>query len=147
MRITGILIILFFIISIILIGISFFSKHTQEVAKVTIEITRGKPYNSLNESQLDELIGNISLTKVDKNVFEVKENTDMFKPGISVGLFKNMRIASGWVSVPLKDPGTYDLYIKFNQPVKKGETIRIAVYVNDENGRSIIGKRKDIIWE
>lgn len=146
---SNIILIIIFLIVLILIGILYISTTKIEVAKVTVEITKEKPYNTnnLNGSYLDNLIGNISIRKEYINVFQAKESTDMFKPGINIGLFQNKRIISGWVSIPLEDRGIYDIYLKLNQPVEKGETIRIAVYVNDEKGNSIIGKRQDIIWD
>lgn len=137
------------VISIVLLGVYIVGQKETEVAKVTVEITKGAPYNisRFNESERDELIGNITLNSVYISKFAEPKGNDMQLPGISVGLFSKKMMISEWTSVSLKDKGIYELTLGLKKPVNKSDVIRIAVYVNDDKGKVIIGKRKDIIWE
>ncbi len=136
--------ILIFIIIILLIVIYFIGQKETEAAKVKVEITRGAPFN---ESERDFLIGDISLEKIYTKKLAVPKGNDMYMPGISVALFNNKMLISDWVSVPIQNKGVYELTVGLKQSLKKGDTVRIAVYVNDDKGKVIIGKRSDVIWD
>ena len=140
---------IFIFILLILLSIYLIGQRDVEVAKVKVEITKAGPYEKayFNESDREDLIGNISIERVSVNKIKEPKGNDMHLPGISVGLFKNKIMISEWTSVPLNNEGTYELLVGFNQPVEDGATIRIAVYVNDNKGNVIIGKRKDLLWE
>lgn len=139
---------IFIFILLILLSIYLIGQREVESAKVKVEITKGGPYEKayFNESNSGELIGNISIESVYVNKIKEPKGNDMHLPGISVGLFNNKKMISEWTSAPLNNEGTYELLVGLNQPVEKGATIRIAVYVNDNKGNVIIGKRKDLIW-
>lgn len=143
-----ILYIIIFLISIILAGIYFVNQQKVEAAKVTVEITKDGPFNAtrFNETERDELIGNISLDKVYIYKLAQPDSVDMYLPGISVGLFSNKIMISGWGSISLKNKGVHELTLGLNQPIEKGDKVRIAIYISDEEGKVIIGKRKDFIW-
>lgn len=134
-----------FIVVLLLISTYIVGKKEVEAAKVTVEITKTAPFNALNESERDGLIGDISLDKVQISKLQPKGST-MFMPGISVALFRNKIMISEWTSVPIQNKGMYELTIGLNQPLNKGDVVRIAVYVNDDTGKVIIGKRKDVVW-
>lgn len=141
--------ILIFVIAVMLGVIYSISQTKVEAARVTVEITKSTPFNNtrLNESERDELIGDISLNKMYINKLAQPKGNYMSMPGISVGLFRNKVMVSEWTSVPVKDKGTYELTLGLNQPLKKGDIVRIAVYVNDEKGKTVIGKRIDTVWD
>ncbi len=141
--------VLIFIIIILLILIYFIGQKETEAAKVTVEIKRGAPFNAahFNESERDLLIGDISLEKIYTKKLAIPKGSDMYMPGISVALFNNKMLISDWISVPIKEKGVYELTLGLKQPLKKGDIVRIAVYVNDDKGKVIIGKRSDVIWD
>lgn len=144
--------ILFLIVLVIVIalaGIYLFSQEEVGVASVTVEITKVAPYKTarFNDTELAELIGNISLDKIYVKKLTEPQGNNMVMPGISVGLFRNNLMVSDWTSVAIHDRGVYELTVGLRQPLKKGDVIRIAVYVNDDNGKVIIGKRKDVVWD
>ena len=137
------------VIFIALAGIYLSGQDEVGAARVTVEITEEPPYKTerFNESELNGLIGNISLDKIHVNKFAEPHGNDMVMPGISVGLFRNKLMVSDWTSVAVHDKGVYELIVGFRQEVNKGDVIRIAVYVNDNQGNVIIGKRKDVVWD
>lgn len=135
-----------FIVIVLLISTYIVGKEKVEAAKVTVEITKNAPFNALNESERDELIGDISLNKVHISKLQPK-GSEMSMPGISVALFRNKIMISKWTSVPIKDKGIYELIVGLDQPVDRGDIISIAVYVNDDRGKVVIGKRKDAEWD
>lgn len=137
------------VIVIALAGIYLSGQEEVGAARVTVEITEAAPYKTarFNNSELDGLIGNISLDKIYVNKFAEPHGNDMVMPGISVGLFRNKLMVSDWTSVAIHDRGVYELTVGLRQPVDRGDVIRIAVYVNDNNGNVIIGKRKDVVWD
>jgi len=134
-----------FVIVLILLGIYLLGQKEVEAARVTVEITRSMPL-APNDPEREGLIGNVSLTKVYVKKLSAPRGSDMYMPGISVGLFRNMVMISDWTSVPLADKGVYELTVGLNQRIDKGDVVRIAVYVNDNKGDVIIGKRRDIVW-
>lgn len=138
--------IIIFVIAIIVSLIYLIGQKEVEAAKVTVEITKGALLQ-FNESERDKLIGDVSLGKVYLKKLAVPKGNDMYTPGISVGLFRNKIMISEWTSVPIHDKGLYELIVGLNQPINEGDVIRIAVYVNDNNGNVIIGKRKDVVWD
>ena len=137
-----------FIIIILLIGIYLGGQNETEAAKVTIEITKDPSSieNQLNDSELEEIIGNIYLNKIFINKLTEPKGNDMIMPGLSVGLFSNKMMVSEWYSVPLNDNRTYEITLGLTQSINKGDIINIAVYINDNEGNVIIGKKKDVIW-
>lgn len=137
-----------FIITILLIGIYLGGQNETEAAKVTIEITKDPSSieNQLNDSELEDIIGNIYINKIFINKLVEPKGNDMIMPGLSVGLFSNKMMVSEWYSVPLNDNRTYEVTLGLTQSINKGDIINIAVYINDNEGNVIIGKRKDVIW-
>lgn len=136
-----------FVIIILLISSYFVGQNEVEAAKVRIEITKDIPFNSLSESERTELIGNISLEKVYVKKLASPGASDMYMPGISVALFRNKMMISEWTSLPIKEKGIYELIVGLNQPVNRGDVISVAVYVNDNKGKAVVGKRKDAEWD
>lgn len=136
-----------FLITIILFGIYLIGQEEIEAAKVTVEITKDA-HNAaqFNESEREGLIGDIILNKIYVKKLASPKGSDMYMPGISVALFRNKIMISEWTSVPVKDKGMYELTIGLNQPLDKGDVVRIAVYVNDDKGNVIIGKRQNVVW-
>lgn len=135
-----------FVTIVVLVGVYVTGVREVEAAKVTVEITRDSPFNVLNESERDGLIGSISLDKVYMKKLASPGGNEMFMPGISVGVFRDGLMVSEWVSAPVHDKGMYELTLGLNKALEKGDTLRIAVYVNDDKGNAIIGKRKDVVW-
>lgn len=137
-----------FIIGILLIGIYLGGQNEIEAAKVTIKITKDPSSieNQLNDSELEDIIGNIYLNKIFINKLTEPKGNYMIMPGLSVGLFSNKMMVSEWYSVPLNDNRTYVITLGLTQSINKGDIINIAVYINDNEGNVIIGKRKDVIW-
>lgn len=137
------------VIVIALAGIYLFSQEEVGVASVRVEITKVAPYKAarFNDTELAGLIGNISLDKIYVKKLTEPQGNDMVMPGISVGLFRNNLMVSDWTSVAIHDRGVYELTVGLRQPLNKGDVIRIAVYVNDDKGKVIIGKRKDVVWD
>lgn len=136
-------------ISIIIAGIYLVGQKEVEAAKVTVVLTGDAPFTAsrYNDSEWDELIGDISLDKIYMKKLAAPKGSEMYMPGISVALFRNRIMVSEWTSVPVGDRGMYELVVGLNEPVNKGDTVSIAVYVNDERGNVVIGKRKDVVWE
>ncbi|MFZ2410774.1 MAG: hypothetical protein WAW23_04310 [Candidatus Methanoperedens sp.] len=141
--------IIIFVIAIILSVIYLIGLNEVEAAKVTVEITKVAPYKTarFNDTEVAELIGNISLDKIYVKKLTEPQGNNMVMPGISVGLFRNNLMVSDWTSVAIHDRGVYELTVGLRQPLKKGDVIRIAVYVNDDKGKVIIGKRRDVVWD
>lgn len=138
------------LITIIILGIYLINLKEVEVAKVTVGITRSEPFtvSHLNESEKNELIGDIYLNKIEMSKLAAPFGNDMQMPGISVALYDEKGyVLSEWVSVHIKDKGLYELKIGLSRHVLKGESIRLAVYVNDEKGNVVIGKKKIVTWE
>jgi len=138
-----------FLIIILITGIYLIGQKEVEAVKVKVEITKDAPFTAsrFNESDRDELIGDISLDKIYVKKLAAPKGSEMYLPGISVALFRNRIMVSDWTSVPVRDRGTYELIVGLNEPVNKGDVVSIAVYVNDEKGNAVIGKRRDVGWE
>lgn len=136
-------------ISIIIVGIYLVGQKEVEAAKVTVVLTEDAPFTAarFNDSERDELIGDISLDKIYVKKLAVPKGSDMYMPGISVALFRNRIMVSEWTSVPVRERGVYELVVGLNEPVNKGDVVSIAVYVNDERGNAVIGKRRDVGWD
>ncbi len=134
------------VIAIILSVIYLIGLKEVEAAKVTVEITKGSLLQ-FNESEREGLIRDIILNKVFVKKLAAPKGNDMYMPGISVGLFRNKIMISEWTSVPIHDKGLYELIVGLNQPINEGDVVSIAVYVNDDKGKVIIGKRKDVVWD
>lgn len=141
--------VIIFLIIILLTIIYLVGQEEVEAAKVTVEITKGSPLSAarFNESERDKLIGDVALSKVRVKKVAAPKGSDMYLPGISVGLFRDKKMISEWTSVPVKEKGIYEITLGLKQPIEKDDIIRIAVYVNDEKGNVIIGKKKDALWE
>jgi len=135
-----------FLIGVLLIGIYFAGQKEVEAAVIRVEITKDMPLNALNGSERNELIGDVSLNKVYVKKLAAPGASDMYMPGISVALFRNKMMVSEWTSVPIKDKGMYELRVGLNEKIDDGEVVSIAVYVNDERGEVVIGKKKDAVW-
>ncbi len=140
--------IIIFVIIIILSGIYLIGQKEVVAAKVTVELTGDAPFTAsrFNASERDVLIGDVSLDKLYLKKLAAPKGNDMYLPGISVGLFRNKMMISEWTSVPIHDKGMYELIVGLGQPVNEGDVISIAVYVNDDKGNVVIGKRKDVVW-
>ncbi|MFA4935547.1 MAG: hypothetical protein WC568_06895 [Candidatus Methanoperedens sp.] len=137
-----------FIIIIILFIIYLFGQKEDEAIKVTVEITKDVLNAAqFNESEREGLIRDIILNKVSVKKLAAPKGNDMYLPGISVALFRNRIMISEWTSVPVGERGTYELIVGLNEPVNKGDVVSIAVYVNDDKGKVIIGKKKDVVWD
>jgi hypothetical protein len=137
-----------FLIIILLSGIYLIGKDEIEAAKVTVEITKDAVNAAqFNESEREGLIGDIALNKIYVRKLASPKGSGMDMPGISVALFRNKIPISEWASVPVRDKGIYELVVGLNQPINKGDEVSIAVYVNDDKGKMIIGKRRDVVWE
>jgi hypothetical protein len=138
------------LISIILLAIYSIALHEVEAAKVIVEITRSEPFaaSGFNDSEKDELIGDVSLHKINMRKLAVPDGNDMQMPGISATLSDDEGYVLGeWISIGIKEKGVYELDIGLTRPVMKGERIRVAVYVNDEKGNVVVGKKKTVVWE
>ena len=137
------------VLSIVIFAIYSIALHEVEVAKVTVELTNSEPFtvSRFNDSEKDELIGDISIHKTITSKLGAPKGNEMQMPGISVALYDEKGyILTEWVSAAIKDKGVYELELGLNRHVENGEIIRVAVYVNDEKGNVVIGKRQVVTW-
>lgn len=137
------------VLSIIIFAIYSIALHEVEVAKVTVELTNSGSFTAsrFNDSEKDGLIGDISIHKTTTSKLAAPKGNEMQMPGISVALYdENGYVLTEWVSAAIKDKGVYELELGLKRHIETGEIIRIAVYVNDEKGNVVVGKRQVVNW-
>lgn len=140
MRKPVIIIIILMVLAIV--GIFYISMQ-RNTAVIIVEVTLTEPADNNPEHIISHV--NASLSYARK--MDVPEETPLSSPGITVLLFQDMQVQSGWYSVATPVSGIYGSYnitIKPYERFNVSKPFVVLARVLDPNGKEVSVKRTEV---